>query len=192
MNDKVDLRIIKTHTKLTNALSDMMDEMSFDDITVFNLCERAGVRRATFYKHFKDKYDFLRDVISKVIEDITVTLAKNDYNCLSPIDFWLKFVEEIIIYFDDHPIILSNLLKSENFQLMLNVISNCTQLSLAQNLSDLKNNGFNITTDINVAASFINGGIANILIQWLKEPTYSKAVLLGELRKILSKLLSKI
>lgn len=48
MEKKTDLRVIKTCNKLGFALRDMLTERSFDDITVFDLCEKAGVRRATF------------------------------------------------------------------------------------------------------------------------------------------------
>ncbi len=37
MSKKTDLRIIKTETKLREALAEMMKDTSFDDITVFNL-----------------------------------------------------------------------------------------------------------------------------------------------------------
>ncbi len=59
MGKKLDLRVQKTRAALTGALYDLMCERSLDDITVTALCERAVVRKATFYKHFGDKTELL-------------------------------------------------------------------------------------------------------------------------------------
>lgn len=57
---KEDPRITKTKSALTNSLSHLLRRRSFDRITVNDLCEEALLSRATFYAHFKDKYDLLR------------------------------------------------------------------------------------------------------------------------------------
>ncbi len=188
MNDKIDLRIVKTHNKLTSALSEMMNEMPFSDITVFDLCEKAGVRRATFYKHFKDKYDFLKDVITNIIKEIEEKVNSIEYANTSIINYLVCFVNEIILYFEDRPLILANLLNSDNFPVMLNVISTCTHFALVESLHDVKQSGFNFTSDVKFCASFINGGISNILIMWLKNPTCTKEELLAKIRDILAKI----
>ena len=55
---KLDLRIKKTYLALHDALTQLLLEKRFDDITVNLLCERAMIRRTTFYKHFADKYEY--------------------------------------------------------------------------------------------------------------------------------------
>ena len=52
---KLELRIQKTYLALHNALTELLYERRFDDVTVNLLCERAMIRRTTFYKHFADK-----------------------------------------------------------------------------------------------------------------------------------------
>ena len=187
MNEKVDLRIIKTHAKLKDALAQMMNVVSFDDITVFDLCERAGVRRATFYKHFKDKYDFLRSVIASVINDISSALFSNEHNLLSPVDYFTNFVNEILEYFNNRPVILANLLGSNTFPIIFDIITSCTQSSLVNDLSNAKQYGVGVTTDILFTANFINGGISKILLEWFKNPTISKEELTEKVAEILAK-----
>ena len=60
MEKKSDLRVRKTYEALMRAFEDLLTGKTFDDITVNELCERAMIRRPTFYSHFEDKYDFLR------------------------------------------------------------------------------------------------------------------------------------
>ncbi len=55
----MDLRVVKTHKALTESLKSLLLEKPLPEITVNELCERAMVRRATFYKHFGDKYELL-------------------------------------------------------------------------------------------------------------------------------------
>jgi AcrR family transcriptional regulator len=60
---KVDRRIRRTRDTLGDALVELMQEKVFDDITVQEVLDRAGVGRSTFYSHYRDKDDlFLSDV----------------------------------------------------------------------------------------------------------------------------------
>ena len=54
----MDLRIQKTYMGLHNAFTDLLEEKRFENITVNELCEKAMIRRTTFYKHFADKYEY--------------------------------------------------------------------------------------------------------------------------------------
>ena len=50
-----DRRTRRTRRKVGGALVELIQEKRFDDITVQNLIDRAGVGRSTFYSHFRDK-----------------------------------------------------------------------------------------------------------------------------------------
>jgi AcrR family transcriptional regulator len=56
---KVDPRIRRTRQMLQQAMRDLLKEKDFLDINVLDIAEHAGLNRATFYKHFTDKYDLL-------------------------------------------------------------------------------------------------------------------------------------
>jgi AcrR family transcriptional regulator len=60
---KTDRRITRTRNVLGDALVALLHERTFDEITVKDVLDRAGVGRSTFYAHFRDKEDlFLSDV----------------------------------------------------------------------------------------------------------------------------------
>jgi len=60
---KTDRRVLRTRDTLGDALVELMQEKPFDEITVQQVLDRAGVARSTFYVHFRDKEDlFLSDV----------------------------------------------------------------------------------------------------------------------------------
>lgn len=95
----MDLRTQKIYDSLIIAFQQLLEEKSFEEITVNELCERARTRRATFYKHFSDKYDFFQYMLGRLREDLFETLRKQpDLNDLphvlhSFIDCGLTFVE---------------------------------------------------------------------------------------------------
>lgn len=62
----MDLRIEKTYRALMKAFSELLEEYRYEDITVAMLCEKAMIRRTTFYKHFSDKADFFTFYINSV------------------------------------------------------------------------------------------------------------------------------
>lgn len=65
---KTDLRVVKTYKALTEAFFELLEEKKFEGISVNELCDRAMVRRPTFYKHFADKYEFFAFVIRQMQE----------------------------------------------------------------------------------------------------------------------------
>jgi AcrR family transcriptional regulator len=62
--DSDDARAVRTRDALATALITLMDGRPFDDISVQDICERAGVGRSTFYAHFQDKDEmFVRHIV---------------------------------------------------------------------------------------------------------------------------------
>jgi AcrR family transcriptional regulator len=60
---KPDVRVRRTRDSLGDALVELMHERPFEEITVQDVLDRAGVSRSTFYTHYRDKDDlFLSDV----------------------------------------------------------------------------------------------------------------------------------
>lgn len=58
----MDKRIIKTRKNLKKALLKILEKKPFDKITVTEICDYADTSRITFYTHYNDKYDLLKDL----------------------------------------------------------------------------------------------------------------------------------
>ena len=67
-NKKPDRRTQHTRSQLNGALVELIKEKRFDDITVQNVIDRAGVGRSTFYSHFRDKEDVFEQQWEQFIE----------------------------------------------------------------------------------------------------------------------------
>jgi AcrR family transcriptional regulator len=63
-----DLRVRRTRKMLMQALIELTIEKGFSAITVQDIAERAMVNRATFYRHYLDKYDLLDQYMNEIYE----------------------------------------------------------------------------------------------------------------------------
>lgn len=189
MDKKIDLRILKTYKKLTDAMREIINETPIDDVTVFDLCERAGIRRATFYKHFRDKNDFLSTVIKAIIDDMTKTVSRS-CDIASPVKYFSLFVKQVISYFNERPGMLENLISSSAFPVMLNMITSVIHTSLIEKLRDAESNGVVLVTDIEATATFINGGISSLLVNYFMQKNVTEDELVGQTTALLQKIFS--
>lgn len=67
---RVDDRRERTRRRLQQAVVELSLHKGFQNLTVENLFERAGVTRATFYSHFRDKDQLLTSVAEAVVVDV--------------------------------------------------------------------------------------------------------------------------
>src|SRR5215468_11127196 len=54
-----DLRVQRTQKLILDALLDLTVEKGFSNVTVRDITQKAGINRATFYRHYQDKFDLL-------------------------------------------------------------------------------------------------------------------------------------
>lgn len=93
---KTDRRVLRTRDTLGDALFALMQEKSFDQITVQDLLDRAGVGRSTFYVHYRDKEDLLLSDVEDFLEWFSTTLDRNGASSkrLAPIQEFFAHVRD--------------------------------------------------------------------------------------------------
>ena len=67
-----DLRIIRTKEAIREALVDLIDDKSFESITVKDITSKAGINRGTFYAHYQDKFDLVAQYEDEIISELAV------------------------------------------------------------------------------------------------------------------------
>ena len=191
MAKKEDLRIIKTKAALTNSFFALLEEMTVEDITVNGLCEKAGVRRATFYKHFTDKNDFILYLIKDVRERFEHdTWNKNG---LVPVtkEYYLKYAEAVIQYLLTRENAVKKIIDSS-------VRSTFIEVFVQQNYKDTKKKleisakgGMNLISSPDVVASMLVGGTARAIVNWFENTERCPVnALLRDIFKIIDRVLS--
>ncbi len=76
-------RVLSTKRLLKDALLNLMEEKSINQITVAELCRKAGINRNTFYSHYASPEELLFEVeqnySDKLFQIIEKTIPQNDY-----------------------------------------------------------------------------------------------------------------
>ena len=63
---------------ITESFLDLLSKKPVSEISISELCERAGVGRASFYRNFGSKEDILKIYIDKIFREWTDEFAKNE------------------------------------------------------------------------------------------------------------------
>ena len=187
---KEDIRITKTKAALSTSFFRMLEEMTLDDVTVNELCERANVRRATFYKHFKDKNDFVLFLIKDIRARFDNEVWKADLNTTITKEYYLKYAHAILDYLLERDIAIKRIIDSH-------ARSSFFDIFLHENYEDTKRrfeasvkSGMPMPISPDVMASFIVGGIAHAIIKWFdSENRCPVELLLNDIAIFIGKLL---
>lgn len=67
-----DKRIRKTKQYIKQALIGILQEKSFEQITVTELCKRADISRITFYAHYNDKFALADEMFAEMLDNATM------------------------------------------------------------------------------------------------------------------------
>lgn len=70
-----DLRVRRTRRVLTDAFLELIVERPYDEISVGDIIERAQVGRSTFYMHYANKDELLRQGLAPAFEALAESLS---------------------------------------------------------------------------------------------------------------------
>jgi AcrR family transcriptional regulator len=73
---KLDRRVARTRSALRDALDQLIREKGYNSVTVEEITQRAGLGRATFYLHYRDKEDLLLEGLSDLARDRVQLMAE--------------------------------------------------------------------------------------------------------------------
>ena len=185
---KEDLRVKKTKAALFSAFYHLLGEKSFEEITVNELCERAEIRRATFYKHYNDKQDFLVGVVKKFRADFDVIFKKNNRPG-ALIDYLIGYCDTVIKYLCTYESLVQNILRGQLRAPFINIIVQQNYLDTKEKIEESVRGGLSISVSPENAASMITGGITLAIINWVEDDTKGD---LERLRSDLFAIISRI
>jgi len=92
---------MKTAEQFENALIELVSQRSIDEVSIEMLCEKVGVKRQTFYYHYRDLADLL--------DSIFITATEQDANAENSLVGDAYFAIEFI---SKHHLFLHNIIDS--------------------------------------------------------------------------------
>lgn len=167
MEQNLDLRIRKTYLSLHNAFVSLLEEKRFEDITVNELCDRAMIRRTTFYKHFGDKYDYFSFYMREVVASFRQQITRDVVNG-STRDYLTCMVRQLVGFLKEHEKLVQNVKLSSMFPVLLNMLVDQIREDAAGLIRHSYGDALS-KSEIDGIAAFYAGGLTNILFQYVKQ-----------------------
>ena len=172
--NKAESKYFNTAVRFDKALLSLLEKKPFEYITISEICEDAGVNRSTFYLHYENTADLLKEATTYVLDNFASyfsvdmeSIASKYENC----DLQeLNFINEKYLY----PYL--SFIK-ENQRLFAAVLSQPTVFESKAIFQRLFDDVFNPILDRfhyprdeqNYVMMFYLNGITAIITEWLKE-----------------------
>ena len=168
-----DLRIRRTNTLLSNALIELMQAIPYNKISINDICDKAMVHRATFYKHFYDKDDLFDYVLSSLSEEL-YEKAKINKEFNTSKDMYLSLISCAIDFLVTNKSKIQCIVKNFSEKLYDTVVDTLKR-SVLYYSGKIKNKGmFSIPKDVLI--DFFIGGLSLLGFNLIKnnDSKYSK------------------
>jgi len=172
--NKSESKYFNTAKKMDKALISLLEEKSFEYITVSEICKRAEVNRSTFYLHYENTVDLLNETARFLLDDFAAYFNVDVENITNK--FKENSLDELNFISDEylHPY-LSYI--KENRIAFSTVLLHSVSFGFNEIFQRLYDNIFNPilerynypATDRKYAMMFYLNGITAIVTEWLKD-----------------------
>jgi len=159
---KPDRRVQRTRDALGDALITLMHEKPFDNITVQDVLDLAGISRSTFYAHFRDKDDLFLSDADEFFEHMANLLTKTGEvsNRVAPVREMFAHVAEIGKFYD-------TLVASGKFQDAMELAQGHFARGIEQRLAKLSPSSANTAASRAALAYGFAGAMLSMMSWWL-------------------------
>lgn len=164
----MDFRVEKTYAALEETFVRLLEEKRFEDITVIDLCQRARVRRATFYKHFGDKYEFFTFVIQKAQKRFDAghyppedqTAARKNY---------VDIFRHILEFVEENERLVRSVVRSSASPVLFALLEERIAADISEKLKADQKQGLTLPADPEVAACMFSGALLDLAVWWARQ-----------------------
>lgn len=168
---KVDPRTIRSKKMLKSAVFSLLAENpDVSQLTVQKIANRADLNRATFYLHYKDINDLLRQNVHEIFDDLSMKIEPVLHR-KSPIkqEHLVTFLNYIYEYREIFAVLVEHKgFKSHLFNLIKNTIE------AVRNARSIES-----TRDV-VSVDIIASSLLGIIMWWIKDGTQFSSVYIAE------------
>lgn len=164
MSNKVDHRVRYTKFVIKESFINLLEVKDISKITIKEICQHAKINRATFYNHYKDPYDLMKQIQEELLENVASYLDLEHAKDISQVSF--TNIERIFEYIKENARICKILLGEGGD---LNFQKQVFQLVYEKNLIDLTKFASLGKDDADYIYSFVLTGAVGIIQKWLDE-----------------------
>lgn len=185
MESSLDLRIQKTYDALISALLELLKEKTLDKLTVNELCQKARIRRPTFYKHFNDKYDFFNFTV-RSLQEHYIAQVDQKTDDTHPVRYFSTLFQTMLDGIDEFQKVLLPLQIDATNLFVFETADKYLNKQLKKRLQYFYDMGCYLPTNIEFSLQVLLGTFKQAAFWWLKnQKTVSKYEATEEMNKVL-------
>jgi AcrR family transcriptional regulator len=167
---KIDPRVKRTRQLLRDALFALVKEKELDAITVQDITAHATLNRATFYLHYRDKYDLFTESIEEMlgelmaqVEQLSVDVSHLTVDDVPPP--LVQWFEQIATYADLYRVMLG---KQSTSDLAVQMRTNIEQF-IMRDFKTLKRSPQINPVPISIHSRFLAAALLGVIEWWLEQ-----------------------
>jgi AcrR family transcriptional regulator len=166
-----DRRSIRTEKMIRNALSELIEEKGFNDISITDLTTRADINRGTFYLHYSDKYHLLQKIENEVLHELSESIKSISYIDIQNIDSFnesMPFMIKIFEYLKENAIFMKAILGPKGDPVFYNKLKKVIETNLFE-IKQIKTfNPEEILIPEEYFISYVLSAHLGVIQQWLE------------------------
>ena len=148
-----------TERALENAFIELLNEKPINKITISEITDKCGVSRMTFYYHYDDIYDLLKEILMKALMDI--------YDSMSPRTPWGGTTKKVFRYIKKNSKMFSNIYHSIGREHLEEVIYQNTKPLMNEYVEEGTKDLELAAEDFEYLVSFYLNGIVAFALDWI-------------------------
>ncbi|WP_268913948.1 TetR/AcrR family transcriptional regulator [Lentilactobacillus sp. SPB1-3] len=172
----------RTQRDLIDSLSHLLKKMSFEKITIDDICEDAMVHRSTFYRYYHNKYELLQNALEYIV-GLYFHENGEPTSDVQVIKYLIKIVASDAQLFRN---ITINNEFFDSYSQLVKIVSDIIVEGLlaptsGPNNRDLSNfpmfNNIAKSKNVSLSVRIFSGALLTVFIEWLKTPDASEETL---------------
>ncbi len=171
--NKFETKYQNTAKKMHQSLVTLLERKNLADITVSEICKEAHVNRTTFYLHYNNIFDLMREFVTNLFKDYLLSFGKQ-----IPIENYQNYRAEDLV-FNTPKYLIPFLAFIQKNKTIFQVFAHYPNLIDIEDLGGInlkqffaiviEKNGIQDKKTIHYMTRFYLSGMTAIILEWLKD-----------------------
>lgn len=188
MQKKEDLRIRKTKANLYKSLLQVMEEKTFEEIKVTDICNVSMINRSTFYDHFSDKYELLASLLKDLNEEL-ISHLKVEKEVKSLKEYYVEIIKQIVDFQNKNLNIFSAfaVLRKNNNSIAYDMLKEALQQEVTKKMNETYIN--KSTVPMEIISLFYVSAVISVAMEIIQDKNkYTEEDLINYLEQLIPEL----
>lgn len=170
-NNKSNSKKAETQKLLEETLGTLLEEKSFEEIKVSDICAKAKIHRSTFYTYYNDKYELLKSKLDKYEAKFLDFLRK--YKIEGKLtDSHVDIMIEILKYFYFNKEYLKIIFQNNREGSIIKILQKYLEAYIIEGVKDIEQVRSDRPHTIEIMGSFYSGAFISVIGKWILKDCY--------------------